>query len=373
MFTWFKVCSIGLVLVVAVGCSNSQKQFNSAEVKPADENSSAKESELSGSNGLAEADMVSQLRRNRADYKRMLEVLHRWYIDRGLHDKATWASSELHDLNRVRTYSYMGEAKNAESTQLGTMDETRTASLQSIDLANFSEADRIEQLSQVRTNYKLVLQSLLQSYRESGQTQKAGWASKELDDLRHVRKYPYLVEVDIQDTNLSPRDSIVEADRLYEEGVKLLHGGKFLPFINDKRKLKDAMDKFTMLIKAYPTSDKIDDAAFYAGEISKEYFNDDVQALRYYEMALKWNPKTPHPVRFEAAVIYDFRRHDRARAMDLYQQVLKDEADIDQTNTSFSATRLNQLLREKEEGTVEEGAPKPTAGTPSSGSPSELK
>jgi len=347
MVSWCKVLGVGLVLTLALGCSRSgQMVFKPASNAPAANNANNKAAEPENSSMLTESDLVTQLQQVRADYKRILEVLHRWYLDRGLHEKATWAAKELGDLKNVRTHQYTKEKSKA--VELENIDESRKASLQSIDLSNLSEADRIEQLYQIRANYKLILQNMIQCFESNGQSQKASWAQKELDDLRHVRQYPYLVEVDVQDTNLTPKDSIVEADKLYEEGLSLLKNGKFLPFINNKRKLKEAMDKFTLLIKCYPTSDKIDDAAFYAGEISKEYFNDDIQAIRYYEMALKWNPRTPHPVRFQCAVIYDFRLHDRARAMDLYQRVLKEEADLDQTNTNFSAVRLTQLLKEEE-------------------------
>ncbi len=344
MASWCKLLAASLVMTVLWGCSSGKVMFKPADSTSAQAKSS--EPERTNSDMLAESDLVVQLQQVRADYKRVLQVMHRWYLDHGLHEKATWAAKELDDLKSVRTHQYAKEKSKA--IELESVDDSRKASLQNIDLANLSEPDRIEQLQQIRANYKIILQNLIQCFDSSGQSRKADWARQELTDLNRVRKYPYLVEVDIQDTNLSPRDSIIEADRMYEEGLKLMKNSKFLPFINNNRGLKDALDKFTLLIKCYPTSDKIDDAAFYAGEISKEYFNDDIQAIRYYEMSMKWDPKTPHPVRFECAVIYDFRLHDRARAMAMYQRVLKEEADIDQTNTNFSAVRLTQLLKEKE-------------------------
>ncbi len=363
MVSWLKISALGLGLAMVLGCSGGQKWFQPASGSSTEVKKPAAE-ENSNSAVLTEADQVRQLQQVRGDYKRLLEVMHRWYLEHGWHEKAKWAANELQDLNRVHTYEYA--ASRADAKKLADVDEARKASLQNIDIANFSEVDRVEQLQQIRANYRLILKNLLQCYEDGGDSQKAGWARRELGDLKQVRQYPYLVEVDIQDTNLAPKDSIVEADKLYEEAYKLYKEGQILPFMNDKRKLKDSLDKFTLLIKCYPTSDKIDDAAFYAGEISKEYFNDDVQAIRYYEMAMKWDPKTPHPVRFECAVIYDFRLHDRARAMAMYQRVLKEEQEIDQTNTSFSATRLRQLLKDEEQ--AEETPPAGETGQPG-GSP----
>lgn len=347
MYKRLVVSALSLGLAMVIGCSNGgSMSVNSEPATPAAENDQAGE-ERAKSAAVSETDLVAQLQQVRADYKRLLQVMHRWYLDQGLHDKATWAKNELSDLNRVRTREYLS-AGEAQALKLKGVDESGKASLQSIDMSTFPEADRVEQLYEIRANYKLILKSLIDCFCDSGQSRKADWARTELLDLKQVRQYPYLVEVDIQDTNQCPKDSIVEADKIYAEARRLHTDSKFLPFINNKRGLKDALDKYVLLIKCYPTSDKIDDAAYYAGEISKEYFNDDVQAVRYYEMAMKWNPRTPHPVRFQCAVIYDYRLHDRARAMAMYQRVLKEESEIDQTNTNFAGVRLRQLLKEEE-------------------------
>lgn len=355
MFTWLRVLSVVIGLSLIFGCSNTQKEFTGPASGPAPAAAKAPAKapvveavETAETPESSEAELVAQVERDRADYKRMLEVLQRWYLDQGLHEKSTWAGKELHDLNKVRTYPYEGSGKNSQGVKLKEVNEARKASLQTINMADFSEADRIEQLYQVRDSYKSNVKALEQQYRSAGDSRRANWAGKELDDVNHIRQYNYMYEVDIQNTNLQARDSIVAADELYAQARKLHQGALFLPFINNKRQLKEALDMYVQLIKCYPTSDKIDDAAYMAGEISKEYFNDDVQALRYYEMALKFDPKTPHKARFQAAVIYDYRLHDRARAMAMYQRVLTEEPYLHQTNTAFAATRLRQLLAESE-------------------------
>ncbi len=228
---------------------------------------------------------------------------------------------------------------------LGELDDASQATIKKIDIKDADEVDLIEQLQGIRADYKRMLVVINRWYLEHGYFQKATWAAKEFNDLKMVHTYPYLVDISIQKANLTPKDDVVAANTLYKEALKLYHEGQIAPLINDKKKLKDALNKFIRLIKKYPSSDKIDDAAFYAAEILKEYFNDNVQAVNYYELAMKWNPKTPHPVRFQCAVIYDFRLHDRKKALALYRQVLSDEADIDRTNTSFAANRIKQLLK----------------------------
>jgi tetratricopeptide (TPR) repeat protein len=346
-----KVLSLSVLCAVVgmgiMGCSGKARMFTSGTVtEPAKSEQSVSDSSKSSAvdAAVSASGMQGQLEQTRADYRRILEVMRTWYLDHGLHDKATWAKRELSDFNKIRTHFY----KNSKGFEkrLGSFDESTSSSLQAIDMKSLSEPDMIEQLIQIRTSYQSILDEMKQNFAASGQKKEAEWAAQEREDLKRVRFYPYLVVVDIQDTDLSPQDSIVEADHMYEKARKLHEGAKFLPFMNNKRQLKEALDLYVQIIKQYPTSDKIDDAAFYAGEISKEYFNDDVQAVKYYEMAIKWDPKTPHPARFQAAVIYDFRMHNRSKAMSLYQEVLQKEPDIDVTNYRFAARRLSELLKE---------------------------
>jgi len=232
--------------------------------------------------------------------------------------------------------------------EVGKLDDVGLSTIGKIDLANATEVDLVEKLAAVRADYKRLLKLLEQWYLDKGYYQKSRWAARELNDVLHVKTYPYLTVTDIQRTDLTPAESIPEADALYEKAKRLYEEGQILPFMNDKRKLKESLALFKQLIKTYPTSDKIDDAAFYAGELSKEYFNDNEQAVRYYELAMKWDPKTPHPVRFQCAVIYDFRLHNRAKALEMYRRVLEEEPDIDRTNTEFATTRIGQLLKEEQ-------------------------
>ena len=97
------------------------------------------------------------------------------------------------------------------------------------------------------------------------------------------------------------------------------------------------------MISKYPSSDKIDDAAFYCGEIYKEYFKDQEEiALKWYERTWTWDPQTPHPARFQAAVVCDYRLRDRDRALELYQAVLTEEPN-DKSNLRFATRRIRKL------------------------------
>jgi tetratricopeptide (TPR) repeat protein len=110
--------------------------------------------------------------------------------------------------------------------------------------------------------------------------------------------------------------------------------------------LRLALDKYNQLIKKYPTSDKIDDAAFRAGGIY-EYFKDYTIALLYYQRAYQWDPDTIHPARFKAAYILDKRLHRRAEALELYQQVAKKKGQHGKYKV-FAENRIRELTKSDE-------------------------
>ena len=90
----------------------------------------------------------------------------------------------------------------------------------------------------------------------------------------------------------------------------------------NKKKLYQAIDKFNELITQYPTSDKIDDAAYQIAEIYNHYLKDYYKALLYYQRVWQWDPQTPKAPRYAVARIYDDHLHDRAKALEYYQKAV---------------------------------------------------
>ena len=142
--------------------------------------------------------------------------------------------------------------------------------------------------------------------------------------------------------------TIEEADALYKQGLDLMKkGGHGVPALFREEVMVEAAGVFRDLIKRFPTSDKIDDAAFMCGEIHKEYLPDqDLLAVKWYERAFQWDPDTPHPARFQAAVVYDIRLHDRDRALELYTHVINQETDI-RSNVWYASQRIRELTTDK--------------------------
>ena len=142
--------------------------------------------------------------------------------------------------------------------------------------------------------------------------------------LDSIPQYKYIIEAEILDSNLRASASIPEADDLYMDALQLEDEARVLLIGKNDDKLRQALDKYDRLIRNYPTSDKIDDAAFNAGVIY-EYFQDYSIALIYFKRAFQWDPETPHPARFRSARILDKRLHRNAEALELYREALDTE------------------------------------------------
>jgi TolA-binding protein len=204
-----------------------------------------------------------------------------------------------------------------------------------------TEIDLVEKMAANRQAYRRSLEALIQYYDASGNHDKVKWAKQELTSLDRTPQYRYL---DVMPANLKATESIAAADRLYEEAEKVRRqaGPSPMPtIIKDQQLLRAALTKYDDLIQQYPTSDKIDDAAYRMAEIQRG-LGDYVIALSYYQRAYQWDPTTPWPARFRAADILDRRLHRRDEALKLYQEAIVKEAQF--TDLRLTAERRVQEL-----------------------------
>ncbi len=209
------------------------------------------------------------------------------------------------------------------------------------------EVDLVEAVIEHRAMYHRYLTELRDYYKAHGYAAKQSWADFELDGIRKVKAFRYLEEAEVPQARLEPRDSIPEADALYERGLELMRkGGEGLPIFYRQKTMIQAAEVFRSLVELHPTSDKIDEAAFHLGEIHKEYLSgQEAIAVKWYERCWTWNPQTPHPARYQAAVVYDYRLHDRDRALELYKAVVQAEPGFT-SNARFAQRRIGYLTDE---------------------------
>jgi tetratricopeptide (TPR) repeat protein len=191
--------------------------------------------------------------------------------------------------------------------------------------ASADEIDLVEQLASQRQAYRRSLETLIKYYETAGNNDKLTWARTELQSLDRIPQYRYIVEAQVLPADLKATARLQVADDLYAKAMETERKAGVLPVLKDEQLLRAALSQYGQLISQYPTSDKIDDAAYRMGTIH-EYFRDYVIALSFYRRAYQWDPATPNPARFKAAFILDWRLHRRAEALQLYQEAVVKES-----------------------------------------------
>ncbi len=213
-----------------------------------------------------------------------------------------------------------------------------------INMADTGETDLIEQMVVSRQAYQRGLELLIAFYEKTGNNMKLQWARKELGGFHSMPKYNYIIEANIVQPGAGPNASIPEADDLYYQAMQLKREAGPLPVLKDENKLRLALTRFNDLIKSHPTSDKIDDAAFEAGDIY-EHFKDYSIALLYFKRTFEWDPNTAYAARFRAARILDWYLHRNSEALELYQEAIKTEGRLDRYREwkEFAQKRVDEL------------------------------
>lgn len=207
-----------------------------------------------------------------------------------------------------------------------------------------TEAHIAERVAIFRQRYREGLELLIEHYEKIGNNMKLGWAKKELGALNTIPQYRYIIEAEVAGLNLKATASIAAADILYNDALSDYKKAKELVVIVDEKRLRVALDKFNKLIRKYPSSDKIDDAAYMAGQIYS-HFKDYSIALLYYQRAYQWDKNSIHPARFKAAHILDTRLHQRAEALALYKQFVEEEEVRNPQYKQYAQKRIRELTK----------------------------
>ncbi len=203
------------------------------------------------------------------------------------------------------------------------------------------EVDHVENLAATREAYRQALVALEGYYASVGNATKLQWAKTELRTFDQMVRYQYLQPAEWTPENLSAAESIADADVLYRKATGLYNESGGLIIVANKAKLQEALGFFNQLIQQYPTSDKIDDAAYRAARIY-EYLKNYELAAVYYQRTFQWNDATPYPARFRAAQVLDQKLKMRAQALALYQLAVARESRY-ADNTEYAKARIAAL------------------------------
>jgi len=266
-------------------------------------------------------------------YRIALQVLHEYYFKTGAYQKQLWAEREQENFAQARTWQYEGITHPADPPAQSISQATEPALAEQVVAARQGWLDALSRLeahyAAAELNFKLALVRNVQ---------------RRFDP---VRTYRYFLQAEIPPATLKPTTVIPAAEKLFAEAMELHRQGKPLPAITDYAKQRRALGMLLELVREYPTSRQIAVAAYTIADIYKEYFNENVRAVLWYERAWQWDPKIMKPARFQAAVVYDYRLAQYAKALDLYRQVVKYEP-FNQSNVAFAQRRIAELTAPKQ-------------------------
>jgi tetratricopeptide (TPR) repeat protein len=82
------------------------------------------------------------------------------------------------------------------------------------------------------------------------------------------------------------------------------------------------------VLEKYPTSDKIADVAYELGDLYEgKAFKQYARAAAYFERAFQWRKGSRTDARMRAAKLYDKTLSERAKAIELYRDVIAHDTD----------------------------------------------
>lgn len=305
---------------------------------------------------VVERRTVTAVETSRVNYMFHLNVLKDYYQNIGNIGKLTWATREINNLQRARAFQWRG---------IPAILPPARESLEEPD-----ERLLVENVVSARRDYQTAVIKLLAYYERQNLTFKANVIRNMQERLYPFRTYMYFLSAEIPPADLKTDRVIPEVDALYLEarnlheqnkGVVLFRIGVNFP--NQRR----ALALLTELMRKYPRSTRAPMAAFFIAEIYKEYFQENLRAVKWYERAWQWDPNISVPARFQAAVIHDLRLRNTKEALECYRMVLQNET-FDSDNVKFARDRIKVLT--KRAATAMEPPPgEPAPLTPSGSKP----
>ncbi len=197
----------------------------------------------------------------------------------------------------------------------------------------------VERVLAARREYQKSLESLREHYQKASDVERQRWVEDELVSYHRISKRAYRLDLDVPPPTLQPAYNIADANDLFKRAMSYKGKGWFS---EGEDNLRRAELVFQQLLSSYPQSDKIDDTAYQLGEIyESRTFKQYRRSALYYERCFQWNPNTETEARLRAARLYDKTLHERARAMQLYRDVVAH--DTDQKRLDEAKKRLGEL------------------------------
>jgi TolA-binding protein len=205
-----------------------------------------------------------------------------------------------------------------------------------------SDVELVERLLAARRDYQITLEKLRQHYVTVGDNERARWAEEELKQYHMVPKQAYRIDLDVPPPTLQAQYNIPDANELYMKAMKYKgKGGAFSASEYDLNQ-KRAELLLQQILTTYPQSNKIGDVAYQLGELYEgKPYRQYRRAAVYFERSFQWNPNSQLDSRLRAARIYDRNLSEKAKAIELYREIIQHETD--ERRVEEARTRLADL------------------------------
>lgn len=179
-----------------------------------------------------------------------------------------------------------------------------------------------EDVVAARERYLKGLERLHDFYGRTHNDFKTQMAQEELDGLRRVVQYDYIIIAESLGPNLKPLKNIPAAETLFAEARALDTRGGDQADANRRK----ALALYNNLLARHPESNRVAEAAFYAGQVYENVVKDFFSAVVYYQRTYQWDPQTSHPARILAGRLAYYKIKDMRRAKTFYQAAADAEA-----------------------------------------------
>lgn len=202
-----------------------------------------------------------------------------------------------------------------------------------------SDLDLVEGLLNARRDYQLALEKLRAHYVQVNEAEKSRWAEEELLHFHRHSKPAYNLKKDVPPATLQATTNRPEANELYRRAIGYKDKGYGIEYTDNQHR---AEILFQQILSSYPDSDKIGDVGYQLGDLyeSKAYKHYRRAAV-YFERSLQWSPNTRSDARMRAARLYDRNLADRARALELYREIISSE--VNEQRRAEAERRITEL------------------------------
>ncbi len=203
-----------------------------------------------------------------------------------------------------------------------------------------SDVELVERVITSRREYEASLKALHEHYLKHGEKLRSQWTEQELMGHHMLFKPSYNLDVkDVPPPSLEAKVNVREANELYRIAMEYKGKGFGNDYILNQRRTEIL---FREILEKYPNSDKIGDVAYQLGDLyeGKAYKQYD-RAAKYFERSFQWVRGSRTDARIRAATLYDKQLNERAKAMDLYRDVIAHDTDPERIKKA--ETRLAEL------------------------------